>query len=392
MKFKNSKDSITFMPCGRIDSNTVMNFSNAISSNLGEGSKSAIIFDCKDLDYISSAGLRVLLSLKKKEKAVVKLINVHGEVNDILEVTGFSQIFDVSRGVREISGENITLLAKNEDMSLYRMDSDKILKLYKNGTDFETVENELKYSKAALFSGVPTLISYDNVIFKGQYGIVYEMPNSKTVADVIDFKGLSSLARYAEEMGKALKMIHSCEPEEGILPKTSKIFTMRALKMNKYFHEKELEKLRTLISIIPDDNKFIYGDYHAGNVFLQGDEIILIDMSRASCGNPIFDLARTYMIYVSEANLFAKRLTGLDTIQAKKFWDIFIRAYLGSDDEAFIKHQEKIIFAAALLYSSLMPSFNTLGQENIERFVANARRDIFPIYDNLLQLLAEARF
>ena len=53
-----------------------------------------LIFDFKDLEYISSAGLRILLSAQKTMNKQGKMIvnNVSEEVNEIFEVTGFSDI------------------------------------------------------------------------------------------------------------------------------------------------------------------------------------------------------------------------------------------------------------------------------------------------------------
>ncbi|MBQ7221539.1 MAG: STAS domain-containing protein [Synergistaceae bacterium] len=82
---------------GRIDARTAYNFSDALSAVLS-GNQGNIVFDCEKLAYISSAGLRVLLSMHKRNKLPVKLVNVCHEVRSILDLTGFSQIFDVSGG------------------------------------------------------------------------------------------------------------------------------------------------------------------------------------------------------------------------------------------------------------------------------------------------------
>ncbi|MEE6208323.1 MAG: STAS domain-containing protein, partial [Alphaproteobacteria bacterium] len=51
----------------------------------------------KALDYISSAGLRVLLSSQKimNKQGAMKLINVNSTINDVFEVTGFSDILTI---------------------------------------------------------------------------------------------------------------------------------------------------------------------------------------------------------------------------------------------------------------------------------------------------------
>lgn len=56
-----------------------------------------ILIDCTDLEYISSSGLRVLLSILKQAKSVgskVTLKNVNDVIRDVLDLTGFISIFD----------------------------------------------------------------------------------------------------------------------------------------------------------------------------------------------------------------------------------------------------------------------------------------------------------
>ena len=74
---------------GRIDSLTapkVLSFYETISKNIKE-----VYVDCTDLQYISSAGLRVLLIMKKKGDMFLE--NVRPQVMEILETTGFDSIF-----------------------------------------------------------------------------------------------------------------------------------------------------------------------------------------------------------------------------------------------------------------------------------------------------------
>ena len=88
---------------GRIDSNNASTIEADILNQIGE-SKEEIIFDAADLDYISSAGLRVLLRVKKANPNV-KVINVNSTVYEILDMTGFTEILDVAKEYRLVSVE-----------------------------------------------------------------------------------------------------------------------------------------------------------------------------------------------------------------------------------------------------------------------------------------------
>ena len=80
---------------GRIDTNTAPLLENEITDI--EKFKN-LIFDFKDVEYISSAGLRVLLTAQKRINKVsgnMKISNVSENVKDVFEVTGFTDILKI---------------------------------------------------------------------------------------------------------------------------------------------------------------------------------------------------------------------------------------------------------------------------------------------------------
>lgn len=91
---KNGEELI-IAPVGRIDSITAPEFAKSLEDNL-DGIKELII-DFEKLDYISSAGLRVLLSTQKTMSKIgnMKLINVGEVIMDVLNITGFVDILTI---------------------------------------------------------------------------------------------------------------------------------------------------------------------------------------------------------------------------------------------------------------------------------------------------------
>ena len=78
---------------GRLDTITAPEFENFLCNNYnGTG---ALVIDCAKLTYISSAGLRVLLSAQKKTKGSMKLTNVCELVMEVFEMTGFADILTI---------------------------------------------------------------------------------------------------------------------------------------------------------------------------------------------------------------------------------------------------------------------------------------------------------
>ena len=88
--FNKNEDVINVAVDGRLDTTTAPEFDSFIAKNL-DGVKSLVI-NCKKLEYLSSAGLRVLLVAHKKMDGNMKLINVGEIVMEVFELTGFSDV------------------------------------------------------------------------------------------------------------------------------------------------------------------------------------------------------------------------------------------------------------------------------------------------------------
>ncbi len=86
---------LTIAVSGRVDTTTAPELEKAVFENT-DGIKE-LVLDLKEMSYISSAGLRVLLKSEKKMKAQgeMTLINVNNDVMEILDMTGFSDILTI---------------------------------------------------------------------------------------------------------------------------------------------------------------------------------------------------------------------------------------------------------------------------------------------------------
>ena len=88
---KTSKETIIEIE-GRLDTTTAPTLDNKVNEIVEETKN--LILDFKKLEYISSAGLRVLFGAQKKMQKIgsMKLINVCEEVMEVFEMTGFADI------------------------------------------------------------------------------------------------------------------------------------------------------------------------------------------------------------------------------------------------------------------------------------------------------------
>ena len=93
---KNQKDAnLTISLEGRLDTSTSPQLENELRTALNGISE--LVFDLAKLDYISSAGLRVLLSAQKtmNKQGEMEIRNVKPEIMEIFEVTGFVDILTI---------------------------------------------------------------------------------------------------------------------------------------------------------------------------------------------------------------------------------------------------------------------------------------------------------
>ena len=96
ININNEGSTISIALSGRLDTTTAPELEQKYDDVFKENKE--IIFDFNGLDYISSAGLRVMLLAQKqanKQNLKMKVINVCPEINEIFEMTGFSDILTI---------------------------------------------------------------------------------------------------------------------------------------------------------------------------------------------------------------------------------------------------------------------------------------------------------
>lgn len=93
---KENGNEITILPIGRLDSNTAPQLETEIQECMGA---EKLILDFEGLEYLSSAGLRVLLSahkaFMKKGNGELVICHVNETIHEVFEVTGFLDILNV---------------------------------------------------------------------------------------------------------------------------------------------------------------------------------------------------------------------------------------------------------------------------------------------------------
>ncbi len=335
-------DVLTILLSGHIDSNNAPQVEAEIFQLLEGQTIDSIIIDAADLVYISSAGLRVLLRIRKTYSNL-KIINVSTEVYDILDMTGFTQMIDVEKAYREVSIEGAEVIGQGANGTLYRIDKDNVVKVYKNADALSEIQNEREMAKTALILGIPTAISYDVVRVNGSYGSVFELLNASSFADILIHEP-EKMDWCVKEFTNMLNKIHSTLVPHGKLPdiKTSVYSWIEFMK--DYLPQDQIDKLTRLVNEVPHNDHMIHGDYHIKNLELQDDEVLLIDMDTLATGHPIFELASMYNAFIGYGEYDHDRISnflGIPFETAWTFWRKVLACYLGTDNEETLDEVEK---------------------------------------------------
>ena len=335
LTYRVDKDILYISIEGRIDASNATETEEKIFSIKGENPANHIVLDADNLEYISSAGLRVILKLRKADPELA-IINVAAEVYEIFDMTGFTDMVTVEKAYPKMSVEGCEFIAKGANGAVYRYDDETILKTYYAKDALPEIKQERENARRAFVLGINTAIPYGIVRVGDNYGTVTELLNAVSVSKLIrnNPDDLTETVGYYVDM---LKSIHAVEVNDGDLPDMKEIAMSWAEFVCNHIPADQGEKLRALVSAVPKQNTLLHGDYHTNNIMVQNGEPLLIDMDTLCVGHPVFELGSMFNAFVGYSELDHSNMLdfyGYSYETAGRFWIMALKRYLGTDDEA----------------------------------------------------------
>ena len=327
---------------GRIDASNASQAEETIVNIKNNNAGKHTVLDADKLEYISSAGLRVILRLRKEEPKLA-IINVAPEVYDVLDMTGFTEMITVEKAYKRMSVEGCEFIAKGANGAVYRYDDETIIKTYFAKDSLPEIKQERENARRAFVLGINTAIPYGIVRVGDGYGTVTELLNAKSITKFIRSNpdDLAVPAKYYIDM---LKSIHETTADDGELPDMRETALDWADFVAKHIPQDQADKLRALIEAVPKQNTLMHGDYHTNNVMVQNGEPLLIDMDTLCMGHPIFELGSMFNAFVGYSELDHQNLMdffGYSFETAGKFWKLSLKMYLSTDDEEVLNSVEE---------------------------------------------------
>ena len=333
--YRVDKDILYIAVEGRIDASNAAEAEGKIFGIKNDNPGKHTVVDADKLEYISSAGLRVILRLRKEEPRLA-IINVASDVYEVLDMTGFTDMITVEKAYQRMSVEGCEFIAKGANGAVYRYDDETILKTYFAKDALPEIKQERENARRAFVLGINTAIPYGIVRVGDGYGTVTELLNATSVTKLIrkDPEDMSLAAKYYIDM---LKSIHAIKVEDGEVPDMKETALSWARFVSAHIPEEQGKKLRALIEAVPKQNTLMHGDYHTNNIMVQNGEPLLIDMDTLCMGHPVFELGSMFNAFVGYSELDHQNMMdffGYSFETAGRFWKTALKMYLGTEDEA----------------------------------------------------------
>lgn len=361
---------------GHIDSTNSAQVEESLKADADGKEIASFIVDAKSLDYISSAGLRVILSLKKQYKDF-KVINAKSEVYEVFDMTGFTQMMEIQKAYKTVSIDGGEVIGEGKNGIVYRISPDTIVKVYKNPDALEEIKNERELAKKAFVNGIPTSISYDVVQVDGKYASMFEMLEADNISKKIN-REPDKIDEFAKASVDLLKKIHSVELKPGEMVEAKSDYLKRAERLQGHLAPEVYQKLCELVKAIPENYHINHGDYHIKNqMFLKSTgELMLIDMDTLCLGDPVFDFGSLFNAYVGREMVVPgnnKEFLGITAEQGKVFWNKTLEFYFGTDDKAQLEEIERraMIVGELRLMAKAIKSYK--GTDYGEKQIASSK-------------------
>ena len=344
----NNNGAVTLYVEGRFDTMATAEASKEIEQQLKTCAPvKSLVCDASKLEYISSSGLRVFLSLAKQYKDF-RVIETSSDVYQVLEMTGFTKIMNVEKAMRRFSVDGCQVIGRGGVGVVYRIDDDTIIKVFREGTTIDEVQTEITMAKESFVLGMPTAISFDIVRVGCQYGLVYELLKADTLTACLK-REPQRIDEFARLYASLFRHLHEIKvPKGGSIPSCIEREEEAVRIISRYFDAPSTDLMMRIVQAIPQGDRLLHCDLQTKNAMLQNGELMLIDMGEVGYGHPIIDLGHSYSAMVSLVGDY-EQIIGLPQQLANDVWLRMIQYYFEGQSADFVKHRTEQIAVVGCL-------------------------------------------
>ncbi len=272
----------------RIDSVTSGELEKQLEVLLEGKEDASICLLAEKLGYISSAGIRIIVSLKKRFRHM-EILHVSRLIYDIFSMAGVTNLIPVKKRIRKIDPpEPDRFLSLGEDYELYRMSEEQDVRIYREDISVEEVTERMSLSELAVSLNIPAFPLQEVVVCGERCGILCRHAEGSTLDRIFEERP-GDLNEELKKLAELMDLLHHRIMEEETFPDASQRL-LQALEEINTLAEKERLALIGLVQSLKEKNTFVLGNLSLKNVLLEDGKLYFLDMKWCGRGNPVLDL------------------------------------------------------------------------------------------------------
>jgi len=278
---------------------------------------------------------------------------------------------------RSIDITGLKPFAKGNTGECYRLDDDKILKLYFSGKAV-FLEKEKHNAMSLLKNFIPAPISYEIVKNGDRVGIIYEKIDGKSVSETI-VSGIAKATTLGRKVAVLARDIHRHKDTNGAFSEAT-FFVRKSIGDLTYVSDKAKQRMLDVTGILDKYTNFVHGDFHPNNIIVRDDGLYVIDLVGFSHGCPAFDVATILFSFFCSPEAFQKTNTfnGLSLNQRKDFWNAFSDEYFGTDNRDIRELLPMVLLLRRMNFEQYS------GPRFSEEYCQGIRRDVINVFEEEL--------
>lgn len=357
---------------GRIDSGNALDIEKELYEIAEQSPGKNLCLNAEHMEYISSAGLRILLKFQKAG-LLESLGNVTQNVYSILDNTGFIGILNVKKLAAKYDFNHNSLIGKDSYGKLYKADSENVIRVYDSHVDPSDIDMGFECAKVMMNSPVSCAIPYDVVTTDNGKGCLYSVEDFTSVSHLITKQ--SDIAAFREKavnkIVKQLKLVHDVAELSDCLPRETDRLSELVYKNLSAFNEEEKDTICHIIRKLSRGNTVILENVNERTILISYKEPVLVDFAQLRFGNPLFEIAGFYRnVYEYTSLLEATSKEEIDTT-----WNYFLKKYLHTENPDILKDYDYAAKCFAALMSCASGALSE--KEDVLSKVATMVRDFF---------------
>ncbi len=239
------------------------------------------------------------------------------------------------------------MIGQGNTAEIYRLDDNKILKLFRIGLYKGIIERE--YKNGIIIQNILECVPkvYEMVEINGRYGIIYEEIQGKDLLKIM-ISSLWKINYYSKKLAHYHVSIHKSVSDNICTVKEKLEEDLNSVDV---LSDENIEIVQKYLKQLPEGNELCHFDFHPGNVMIRNNKEVILDWMTACRGDACADVARTCLLLkhgeVAHAPWIIRRLI---SIIQRHIYKIYIREYLTISQRSMedIKSWELPVAAARL--------------------------------------------